>query len=109
LNYNRSRTSYIFKEDTAVGKEKILYNRGTKEILREYSIYLYLFKKLLSLEFPRLGDFDHDTRVDLVNKRDISAPDPVDTRILALNIHSGEKDIKKEKSNVFVFIKERDK
>jgi len=109
LNYNRNRISYILKKDTAVGKEKILYNRETKKILREYSIYLYFFKKLLSLEFPRFGDFDHDTRVDLVNKKDISAPDPVDTRILVLNIYSREKDIRREKSNVLVFIKKRDK
>jgi hypothetical protein len=55
--------------------------------LREYLIYLELFLKLFPLEFPRLWDFDHDARVDLINKRDASAPDPMNTWKLALDIH----------------------
>jgi hypothetical protein len=60
---------------------------GTWRILREYLIYLELFLELFSLEFPRHRDFDHNTRVDLVNKRDAPSPDIVYIRELALDIH----------------------
>jgi hypothetical protein len=87
LTANRGRTSHILEEDAAARKEKTLYNRGTRRILREYLIYLELFLKLFPLEFPRLRDFDHDARVDLVNERNASTPDPVNTWKLALDIH----------------------
>lgn len=87
---NRGRTSHVLEEDSTVGKMKTLHDRGTGRILREYLIYLELFMELLLLKLPRLRDFDHDTRVDLVHERDTSTPDPVDSRILALDIHSGK-------------------
>lgn len=87
LSSSRGRTSHGLEEDATARKVKALHNRGTMRIVREYLIYLELLMELLPLEFPRLRRFDHDARVDLVNERDASAPDPVDTRILALNIH----------------------
>lgn len=87
LTANGGRTSHVLEEDATARKEKTLHNRGTRRILREYLIYLELFLKLFPLEFPRLWDFDHDARVDLINKRDASAPDPMNTWKLALDIH----------------------
>ena len=88
LASDRGYTSYILKEDTIVGKVKILYNRGTRRVLREYLIYFKLLLELLSLKSSRLRDFDHDTRIDLVYERDTSTPNPVDSGILALDIYS---------------------
>lgn len=63
--------------------------------------------ELLPFEFPGLRDLDHNARVDLVNERDASAPDPVDAGILALDIHGRgilcEKE-KKDRGNVSVLI-----
>jgi hypothetical protein len=43
--------------------------------------------ELLPLKLSRFRDLDHDVRVDLVNERDASPPNPVHSRKLALNIH----------------------
>lgn len=45
--------------------------------------------ELSPLEFSRLRDLNHDARVDLVDERDTSSPDPVHIRELALDIHGG--------------------
>lgn len=87
LTAKKSRTSHILEEDAAAGKEKTLHDRGIRWLLREYLIYLELFAELFPLEIPRLRDFDHDARMDLVNERDASTPDPVHPRKLALYIH----------------------
>lgn len=56
-------------------------------MLREDVIDLEFFMKLLSLKLSGLWDLDHDARVDLIDERDASPPDPVHTRKLALDIH----------------------
>lgn len=56
-------------------------------MLRENLIYFEFLTKLFSLNLPGLGDLDHDARMDLIDKRDASSPDPVHIRKLALDIH----------------------
>lgn len=44
--------------------------------------------ELLPLKLSRFRYLDHNTRVDLVNERDASSPNPVHGRNLPLNIHN---------------------
>lgn len=56
-------------------------------MLGENFIDLEFFAKLLSLVLARLGNLDHNQRMDLVDEGDTPSPDPVYTRKLALYIH----------------------
>ena len=56
---------------------------------RKYFIDLDFMLELLSLKLARLGDFDHNTRMNLIDKRDASFPNPVHARELLLESHYG--------------------
>lgn len=81
------RTSHILKENTLVCVVETFYDGRTWRMLREDLIDLQLFLKLLSLELPRLRDFDHNARMDFIDERDGSFPDPVYIGKLALIAH----------------------
>lgn len=66
---------------------KTLHDKGARRILWEYAVYLDLFAELFPFLFSWLRDLDRNARVDLVNERDASFPDPVDTRELVFDIH----------------------
>jgi hypothetical protein len=55
--------------------------------LRKYFIDLDFMLKLLSFKLARLWDLDHNKRMDLIDKRDASMPNPVHARELLLDTH----------------------
>lgn len=56
--------------------------------------------ELLPFEFPRLRNLDHDARMDLVDERNSSSPDPMHSREFAADIHD------KKRSKFYVFQRE---
>lgn len=80
-------TSHILEEDAVVWVEKALHHGWTGWVSWKDFIDLEFFTKLFSLKLSRLWDLDRDARVYLIDERDASSPDPVDTRKLALDIH----------------------
>ena len=60
-------------------------------MLRKYLIDLEFPLKLFFLKVAALRDFDHDVRMDLVDKGDAPFPDPVYIRELLPDLHNSHK------------------
>lgn len=54
-------------------------------------VNLDFFPELLPLEFPGFWDLHHDARMDLIDERDASFPDPVHIGKLVLDTHAKRK------------------
>lgn len=88
LNTNKGRTSHVLEEDTIVRVEETLHNRRAGLILRKDLIDLEFSPELFSLKVARLRDFNHDVRMDLIDKGDAPFPDPMYIRELLPDIHN---------------------
>lgn len=54
-------------------------------------VNLDFFPELLPLEFTGFWDLHHDARMDLIDERDASSPDPVHIGKLVLDTHAKKK------------------
>lgn len=85
----KPQTSHILHEDAVISVVEALYDGRAWRLSRKNLLNFDFFLELLFLICSGLWDFDHDARMDFVDKRDASLPNPVYLGIIIMDSHIG--------------------